>query len=141
MLLRTPKLITQNTLRSSFNLVWKYEIGHWSYSHKSRFGNVLKRPFSSPTLFPDTPGQDQRWVLLFLLAVTCLKTSYRSLVIKIHNFFQPLLRNVKTQRESLLWWWKCESSSNERDGNHSCGNLELKFTSYQPETHLEPEVC
>lgn len=127
----------QDTLRLCCNLVWKYEVSHWFYSYKSRFGRVLKGPFGPST---GIPGQDQRSVLLFLLVVTCLNSSFKSSVIKIHNFSQPLLGNMKTWREFLFPTGKCESFSNERVCNHSCGNMEFKLTSYQPETHLEPRV-
>lgn len=90
---------------------------------------------------PGTLGQGQGSVLLSLLVVTCLNSSSKSsAIIKMHGFSQPLLGNVKTRRESLSHAGKCESFSNERDSNHSCGNLEFKLTSYQPETHLEPRV-
>lgn len=125
-----------NTLRSSCNLVWKYEVSHWSYSHKSRFGRVLERPFI-PCRYPRAGSGS---VVLSLLVVTCLNSSYKSSAVKMHNFSQPLLGNVKTWRESLSRTGKCESFSKDRDSNYSWGNLEFKLTSYQPETQLEPRV-
>lgn len=122
-----------NTLRSSCNLYESVKVVSDLLVIKVGLGE-----FSRAHLDPPGPSGQEQWsALLPLLVVTCVNSFYKSSALKIHNLSQPLLGNVKTRRQSLSHAGKYESFSNERESNHSCGNLEFKLTGYQPETHEE----